>query len=336
MMKAAKPKNQATLILLIGAIVSGLILISYGAKSATEVLKGFGQGIILTAGLWLGCMSIVQYLWKKFPWEQKPLPHLVLEMLLILSYTIIFSSTIYIVEVRLKIFPPVEDLFGQAFSTILITFLITSIHESAYFYKQWKYNFSKSVRLEKDNIEAKYETLKSQVNPHFLFNSLNSLTTLVDDNKKAVEYIRNLSDFLRYMLSSRDREMVLLRDEIKVLENYISLQRSRFKNNLIIDIEVPEKYYHYALPPLVLQMLVENSIKHNIISRDKPLKILIRAEKESIIVENNLQKRNGVSSTGQGLRNIAERFKFFTTKEVKITETSSIFKVVIPLLIVEL
>jgi len=335
-MNKTKPKTHLTLILIVGAIISGLFFISYGTRTATEALKGFGHGITITAGLWLGCMIIVQYLWKKFPWEQKPVPHLFLEILFILIYTNIFSFALYLIEVRLKIFPPVEDLFGQAFTTILITFFITSIHESVYFYNQWKYNFSKSIRLEKDNIEAKYETLKSQVNPHFLFNSLNSLTTLVDDNKNAVEYIRNLSEFLRYMLTSRDREMVLLRDEVKVLENYISLQRSRFRNNLIIDIDVPENYYHYALPPLVLQMLVENCIKHNIISKDKPLKVSIRAEKESIIVENNLQKRNGVSSTGQGLHNIAERLRFFTTKEVKITETSSIFKVIIPLLIVEL
>lgn len=186
-MKTAKRRNQITLILIVGAIISGLFFISYGTKTATEALKGIGHGLTLTAGLWLGCMSIVQYLWKKFPWEQKPVPHLVLEILLILAYTIIFSFTLYFFEVRLKIFPPVEDLFAQAFSTILITFLITSIHESIYFYWQWKYNFSKSIRLKRDNIEAKYETLKAQVNPHFLFNSLNSLTTLVDDNKPAVE-----------------------------------------------------------------------------------------------------------------------------------------------------
>jgi len=335
-MKAAKPKNKLTIILMVGAIISGLFFITYGTKTDIEALKGLGHDLIITAGLWLGCMGIVQYLWKKFPWEQKPVPHLILEILLILVYTLIFSSVLYFVEVRFNVFPPLENLLLQAFFTILITFLITSIHECIYFYRQWKYNFSKSIRLERDNIEAKYETLKTQVNPHFLFNSLNSLTTLVDDNKPAVEYIRNLSEFLRYMLSSRDREMVLLRDEIKVLENYISLQRSRFKDNLVIHMDVPENYYHYALPPLVLQMLVENCIKHNIISKDKPLKISIRAEKESIIIENNLQKRNGVISTGQGLRNIAERFRFFTTKEVKITETSSIFKVVIPLVIVEL
>ncbi|MCK4853844.1 MAG: histidine kinase, partial [Bacteroidales bacterium] len=214
--------------------------------------------------------------------------------------------------------------------------LITAIHELIFFYKQWKHNFSKSIRLEKDNIQAKYETLKTQINPHFLFNSLNSLTNLVDDNEKAVTYISDLSEFLRYMLSSRDKELVLVREEINLLKKYIHLQQSRFKTNLSITVDVPESFYHFAIPPLVLQMLVENSIKHNIISRDKPLKVSVRAGNKSLVVENNLQKKSGISSTGQGLRNITERYRLFTTREVEITETSAIFKVAIPLLTLEL
>lgn len=219
---------------------------------------------------------------------------------------------------------------------MLITYLITAIHELVFFYKQWKHNFSKSIRLEKDNIQAKYETLKTQINPHFLFNSLNSLTNLVDENEAAVRYITDLSDFFRYMLGSRDKELVLVREEINLLKKYIHLQQSRFKTNLSIAVDVPESFYHYAISPLVLQMLVENSIKHNIISRDKPLKVSVRTGDESLVVENNLQKKSGISSTGQGLRNITERYRHFTTREVEITETSAIFKVAIPLLTLEL
>ena len=158
----------------------------------------------------------------------------------------------------------------EIFTTILITFFITSIHESIFFYQQWKYNFSKSVRLEKDNIEARYEALRAQINPHFLFNSLNSLTTMVEDNKPVVEYIQNLSDLLRYMLKSGEKELVLLRDEITILNSYISLQQMRFPETLKIKVDVAESFYHFAVPPLVLQMLVENCLKHNIISKDKP------------------------------------------------------------------
>jgi LytS/YehU family sensor histidine kinase len=158
----------------------------------------------------------------------------------------------------------------------------------------------------------------------------------VDENEAAVRYITDLSDFFRYMLGSRDKELVLVREEINLLKKYIHLQQSRFKTNLNIAVDVPESFYHYAIPPLVLQMLVENSIKHNVISRDKPLKVSVRAGDESLVVENNLQKKSGISSTGQGLRNITERYRHFTTREVEITETSAIFKVAIPLLTLEL
>jgi sensor histidine kinase YesM len=324
------------LIILVGVLVAGIYLISDGVESPASGLVSLGHGVIMTAGIWIGCLVIVQYLWKKFPWEFYPVKHLILEIVIITAWTMLYSSGLYLIEQKLNIFMRTEDLFMEAFVTLLITYLITAIHELVFFYKQWKQNFSRSVRLEKDNIQAKYETLKTQINPHFLFNSLNSLTNLVDENEAAVRYIGDLSDFFRYMLSSRDKELVLVREEIHLLEKYIHLQQSRFKTNLDIEVKVPERFYHYAIPPLVVQMLVENSIKHNIISRDKPLKVTVSAVNESLVVENNLQKKAGISSTGQGLRNITERYRLFTSREVEITETSAIFKVAIPLLIMEL
>jgi len=329
-------KISPYLIILVGILITGVFLIANGVDSPARGLVSLGHGLIMTTGIWIGCLAIVQFLWHKYPWEFHPVKHLIWELVLITAWTMLYSYTLYIIERWTTIFERVEDLFMEVFVTLLITYLITAIHELVFFYKQWKHNFSKSIRLEKDNIQAKYETLKTQINPHFLFNSLNSLTNLVDDNEKAVTYISDLSEFLRYMLSSRDKELVLVREEINLLKKYIHLQQSRFKTNLSIAVDVPESFYHYAIPPLVLQMLVENSIKHNIISRDKPLKVSVRAGDESLVVENNLQKKSGISSTGQGLRNITERYRHFTTREVEITESSAIFKVAIPLLTLEL
>lgn len=325
-----------SIVILVGILLSGIWLTAYGFGSAAETLVGMGHGITMTAGIWFGCMVIVNILWNKYPWEFHPYKHLVLEVVLITIYTLAFGFLVYRIELKIGIVDRSMDMFMEAFTTLLITYLITAIHELVFFYRQWKFHFSKSVRLEKDNIQAKYETLKTQINPHFLFNSLNSLTTLVDDNERAVEYIGNLSEFFRYMLSSRDKELVLVREEIGILEKYISLQKSRFTDNLNVELQVPENFYHYAIPPLVLQMLVENSLKHNIISKAKPLTVKIRASGDAISVENNYQKKPGVSSTGQGLSNITGRYKLFTTREIEVTETSSIFKVTVPLLTVEL
>lgn len=329
-------KISPYLIILVGILITGVFLLANGIDSPVRGLVSLGHGLVMTTGIWIGCLVIVQYLWQKFPWEFYPVKHLLWEIALITAWTILYSYTLYNIERSTHVFERLENLFMEAFVTLLITYLITAIHELVFFYKQWKHNFSKSVRLEKDNIQAKYETLKTQINPHFLFNSLNSLTNLVDENEAAVKYISDLSDFFRYMLGSRDKELVLVREEVNLLEKYIHLQESRFKTNLNIHVDVPESFYHYAMPPLVLQMLVENSIKHNIISQDKPLKVSVRAENETLLVENSLQKKSGVSSTGQGLRNITERYRLFTTREVEITETSTIFKVAIPLLTIEL
>ncbi len=336
-MKKFGKRINLFLIILIGCLIGGAYLLEFGIGSTREALGRIGYALLMTGGIWIGCMVIVQWLWRKFPWEFYPGKHMVIEIVLITLYTMTYSFMVYLIVVRTGGSGDYyEDLPMQIFATLLITYLITSIHEMVYFYKQWKYHFSKSVRLEKDNIQARYETLKTQVNPHFLFNSLNSLTTLVDDNKDAVQYIQNMSEFLRYMLGSRDKELVLIREEIRVLGKYVSLQQFRFRNTLFVDLQVPERFYHYAIPPLVLQMLVENCIKHNVISKDQPLHVNIRAGGETLTVENNLQKKSGVVSTGQGLKNISERYRLFTSREVKITETSAIFKVAIPLLTVEL
>lgn len=289
-----------------------------------------------TMGIWLGVLVIVHFLWEKYPWEHAPIKHLIIEIVLVLLYTNVFSLGLYYFNIRLGLIEPVDNIPKEVLITNLITLFITTIHEAIEFYRQWRTHFSKSAKLEKDNIEAKYETLKSQINPHFLFNSLNSLTTIVHSNDKAVDYIQNLSEFLRYILKSRDIELVLIRNEVKMLDKYFKLQKSRFGDNLIIDMQIPEKYYHYSIPPLVLQMLVENSIKHNIISKSSPLTIKLSVHNDTIIVENNFQKKNTEESTGHGLNNIIERYKFFTSKEVEIKESAHHFKVIIPLLIVDL
>ena len=331
-MKGYTKKWFYLLIPVVGIVLATFFRVDEGFKGPTMNLRYILHAISMTVGLWVGCMIIVQYLWDKYPWQFYPVKHLILEIIYILLYTNAFSLALYWIELKLKIFDVQGNLVQGIVITNLITLFITVIHEAAEFYKQWKFNFSKSVRLEKDNIEARYEMLKTQINPHFLFNSLNSLITLVEGNVQATEYIQNLSEFLRYMLKSRDRQLILVREEVNILRKYVDLQRSRFQDSLRVEIHVDEKYYHYSTPPLVMQMLVENCIKHNIISNEKPLRIKISAEKGWLIVENNLQKKNEMPSTGQGLRNISERYRFFTTQQVKIHETSSIFRVSIPLL----
>lgn len=324
------------LILILAILASGIGLILMGIRLDQGFMQSAGHTVLISGGLWLICRSYVKFLWRKFPWEEKPVVHIIFEVLGIGVLTMAFGFTLYRSELLLGLILPTEQLGLQIIITMLITYLITGIHEMVYFYKQWIRNFSKSVRLEKDNIQANYETLKTQINPHFLFNSLNSLTGLVDDNPGAVQYIQHLSEFLRYILNSRNRDLAYLREEVTILNHYLSLQHHRFLDNLKVEMKIPEKYNLYALPPLALQMLAENCIKHNMISSEAPLTITIHAENDYITVSNNLQRKSGVDSTGQGLTNIRERYRYFTRKKVLIGETDRSFSVSLPLLIVDL
>ncbi|MFO7655671.1 MAG: histidine kinase [Bacteroidales bacterium] len=331
--------NIALLVIipLTGTLISLMYLISQGFENTPSSIMRILHGILMTAGLWIGCMGIVSYLWKKYPWEHHPLKHLFFEVIAIIAYTILFSATVYYTELKLG-FPHNHkiSIFLDATFTIIITLFITSVHEAVFFYHQWKHNFSKSVKLEKDNIEAKYEALKSQINPHFLFNSLNSLMSLFENNDKATEYIQNLSELLRYVLKRNERQLVLLREEIEILTKYLNIMQIRYDKNLSVNMHISENFYHLSVPPLTLQVLVENCIKHNVISEEKPLSIHIFAENESVTVENNLQPKYDMYSTGQGLQNITERYRFFTSREVFVKKSSLTFAVTVPLIMADL
>lgn len=329
-------KSLFGLIPLVGLVIAVIYLISFGIYDISLSIKYTIHAITITAGLWLGCQKIVSILWKKYPWEINPLKHLFIEISAILAYTLLFSYVLYILERVFWEIPRMASTGFEIFITLLITFLITSVYESIFFYEQWKYNFSKSIRLEKDNLEARYEALRAQINPHFLFNSLNSLSSMVADNKPVVDYVQNLSDLLRYMMTSGEKELVLLSEELGILRSYITLHLTRFSGSLEIKVDIPENMHNGAVPPLVLQMLVENCMKHNVISKERPLRVNIVANNESITVTNNLQRRSTVVSTGQGLDNIRGRYAFFTSASVEVFENDEIFEVKIPVLQAEL
>jgi len=217
--------------------------------------------------------------------------------------------------------------------TLLITFLISSIYASIGFFMQWKQNLVKAQSLEKANLEAQYESLKTQVNPHFLFNSLNTLLSIVQGHDEAEKYIENLSEFMRYILKNRERNSVTLGEELQVAQQYAYLQKSRFQSKLRISIDVAEKYHLSPIPPLALQMLIENAIKHNEISAEHPLDIRIYlAENGYLIVENNLRKKlDPERSTGLGLKNIRDRYRFLVDKDILVKEEGEKFIVSLPL-----
>lgn len=191
-----------------------------------------------------------------------------------------------------------------------------------------------SARLEKDKSESQYQNLINHLNPHFLFNSLSSLNGLiVSEPELASDFLQKLSKIYRYILQNKDNEVVSLKHELSFVDNYISLQKSRFEDGLQFHISVGKEYLETGIVPVTLQNLFENAIKHNTLEETKPLVISVTVENQYLVVENNLQKRNFVeTSNKQGLDSLKTLYKYLIDKPLVVEESSDKFTVKVPLL----
>lgn len=199
------------------------------------------------------------------------------------------------------------------------------------------HNQQVSIELERtrtDNLGAQYELLKQQVNPHFLFNSLNTLKYMVESgDSHSVDFILKLSDFYRFTLESRKLNLIPLSEELKIINAYIFLLKARFEEGIDLSVLIDKDLYGTYIPPFTLQLLVENCIKHNTVSLDHPLQINLYADKDFIVVENRLQlKTTPEPSIGMGLENINQRYVHLLEKEVEIVPSEYSFKVKLPII----
>ncbi len=204
------------------------------------------------------------------------------------------------------------------------------------FLRDREMRYRRMESLKKEKIEYQFETLKSQVNPHFLFNSFNTLISIIDDDRdKAVHYVEMLSDYFRSMVQHRDRDTILLGEELEMVNTYFYLQQQRFGAVLSLEIRLPDDWKtRYRLPPLSLQLLIENAVKHNAVSYETPLHIVVEPhDYATLVVRNNLNpKLNADRSTGIGLENIINRFRILTTREVVVHKTEKEFIIEVPLI----
>lgn len=222
--------------------------------------------------------------------------------------------------------------------TLLTSFIFNLVIVSLLqVYSYYTHLHEKALNIEigkKNKARYQYQLLKTQLNPHFLFNSLNVLDYLIQtDQKKASVFVRKLSSVYRYMLSNGENTIVSLREEILFVQEYFELLKERFSDGLEIKIEIPEIYQSKGIIPGGLQLLVENSAKHNIISNDTPLKIEIFIEKDMVVVKNNIQPRMSTADTsGQGMKNIIGQYKLLLNKNIVILKSDQFFEVKLPLI----
>jgi len=228
-----------------------------------------------------------------------------------------------------------ENFLTYLFS-MMIAFIATLAFHSFYFYKALQDVKLKEKTFESKSNSAKFDALKNQLDPHFLFNSLNVLSALIDeDTEKAQDFTIGLSKVYRYVLDQKNKDLVSLEGEIKFAETYLNLLKMRFEDSLEVNIDPNTKRKDAKVIPLSLQLLLENAVKHNKVSEQNPLKINIYCKNECLVVENNLQPKidsRTKDRNGIGLDNIQSRYELFTSTKCEIVKTTTTFSVQLPLL----
>jgi two-component system, LytTR family, sensor kinase len=231
---------------------------------------------------------------------------------------------------------PLDKLF--LVSTWLLYVLgvavINSIFFTTYFIKRWKDSILEAEQLEKEKVIMQFENLKNQLNPHFLFNALTSLNSLIAENQQlASQFLQQLSKIYRYILQHKDSGLVTLKTEMDFIHNYVSLAETRFQSSLKIGFNVPQPLPDKSIVPVTIQVLIENALKHNRIDDQSPLRISITIDDQYLTVTNNLQPRKIVdTSNKQGLEHLKSLYGFFSVKPVLVQPTSDIFSVSVPLI----
>ena len=271
-----------------------------------ENWPSFLLSLLYTYILGYGCTFILSKVEGIYSWLEHPGKKFALHFVTLAIFSFVVSALLFYVFAYLMFegekWLTISEAMNQAKLPAFISLSIAAFFTGTDFLKNWKREAVRAERLEKEKIATQYESLKNQVNPHFLFNSLNALSELVYENQElAVKYIQQLSQVYRYVLDSRNLEVASLRDELQFLQSFIFLQKIRFGDNLNVDIEVNKSESEFILP-LSLQILLENAIKHNIVSEDDPLQIQVYQNDGYLTVQNVMKKKKSMNvGTGIGL-----------------------------------
>jgi two-component system, LytTR family, sensor kinase len=295
--------------------------------------------LFITAVIWVGNRYIMIYSRKKYPQFDEVRKRIFSQSVLMIVYTVFANVALGLVFEKTFMkdaggITVTDRLINSNAAALFCTIMVIAVYESIYFMHQLRHSVEETENLKRENLNAQLDALRTQVNPHFLFNNLNTLVSLIPENpKQATDFVQQLSKLYRHILEVKDEQSIPLEDELKVLKAYAFLLQTRFGSNLEVNIDVPAEKLHKKIVPLSLQLLMENAIKHNIISSDKPLHINIFSDNGSLVVDNNLQVKQHVpESTGIGLDNIRNRYKLLSEKPVHVAATGNHFTVTIPLI----
>ncbi len=292
----------------------------------------------------IGNGAINEFLNKRIPWSEATTKRTILSVIsiLIINFILVYFCN-YMNFVVFQKAATTEEFFSGKYNflnwfMINIALLISAFLHAKSFMEELKKTSKKEVveqKLIAKSANAQFETLKNQLDPHFLFNSLNVLSSLIDENpRQAQTFTASMSKIYRYVLEQKDKELVTVEDEIEFAKTYCELLKTRFEDSVDFIFDVKKEDYRKYVVPLSLQLLLENCIKHNYATSSKPLIIKVFSENDTLCIENNFQVREQMKeSAGIGLANIVQRYSLLTDRNVFIEKSEDYFKVKLPMLL---
>ena len=339
-----RPRWLRLVLVLLGISLAISIFINKPDKG--EMTVNFLITLAYTGSLWFANGTAVDWLDRFVTWRAAPVRRFLLTMGVSLLVSLVAIFLVNLTFRTLYFHQPVRVMFtarvwAEFAFPLIVTVLLSLFQHSRAFLLKWREAAIRAERLEKETAVARLDSLRRQVDPHFLFNSLNALTSLVEENDpaRAVRFIRQLSQVYRYVLDSESQELVPLADELRFADSYLYLQKTRLGEALVVEMDLPpaQELAQFFVPPLALQLLLENVIKHNTAFQADPLRIAVRLDVAggTLTVRNTLRPRRlgDNEKSGTGLKNLAARYAFLTDKPLVIGQDSGEFVVTLPLLI---
>lgn len=340
--KTMKLKICEQYIMLAGIPAVGFLLsFVYLPKGQPYSFVHFCVSLIMTAVYWVGDVKILKFYRKLYSSIDETAKRIVFTVLTIVIFNAVVDLLLcsWLNNLAVKPDSVTKLAFLERTSVNFLTsFVIGTLYETNYFFSRWKNQALETEQLKSQQLKSQLNVLKNQISPHFLFNSLNTLIALIaEDQRNAINFTERLSYVYRYILQNKDKEVIDLATELAFTKSYLYLLKTRFTDSLQLNINIQEELLSCYVAPLTLQMLIENAVKHNIVSANKPLKIELFVENgDTLVVKNNLQMKSATEpSTHTGLTNIKTRYAYLSNRPVNITICPESFMVTLPLIVME-
>jgi sensor histidine kinase YesM len=328
----------AVISIIVLSVVTNYLFSNYSKGTPfLEIVINWVISLFFTLCNWFFMRNVIIYLRKRYPSFQSTIKRIIIVFFFIMvsvpliDYlgsaiigTFFFDSYHYNVFDRFKILLPI----------VIISVMIQAIYEAIYYHAMLKKIIREEEQAKQVMVQAQLDALRNQAQPHFFFNTLNTLRDIIDQNSKedAKEFVDKLSNVYRFILESGNSNLISLRDELKFARAYIHIQSERFGDNLQLQWDIPEAVLERMIVPMSVQLLLENAIKHNVVSRSKPLIINVSIKEDHVLVENQIQATSTqLPSTKLGLKNIEKRYALISNQSIEIKNDGHTFTVALPL-----